>query len=70
MNQSCVSVSDTLPCAGVGPYDQRSIASREDVLTYTTSVLSQTVVSGPVTARITLLLDQPGTTRPFLKQFL
>ncbi len=44
---------------GVGPYDQRAITERADVITYTTSVLSPTVISGPVTASISLSLDQP-----------
>lgn len=42
----------------MGPYDQRVIATRSDVLTYTTSILPETVITGPVTASITLLLDQ------------
>ena len=48
------------PATGVGPYDQRPIAQRDDVMSYTTPVLPTTlVISGPVSARITLVLDQP-----------
>jgi putative CocE/NonD family hydrolase len=47
--------------SGVGPFDQRPIAERADVLSYTTPVLSQMVISGPVTASISLILDQPDT---------
>jgi hypothetical protein len=43
----------------VGPYDQRPIAQRDDVLSYTTPALPATVISGPVSASITLVLDQP-----------
>ena len=48
-----------LNSAGVGPFDQRSIAERGDVLSYTTAALSQMVISGPVAASISLMLDQP-----------
>ena len=45
--------------AGVGPFDQRSIAERDDVLSYTTAALSQMVISGAVNASISFILDQP-----------
>ena len=48
-----------LHSAGVGPFDQRSIAERDDVLSFTTAALSQMVISGAVTASISFILDQP-----------
>ncbi len=43
----------------MGPYDQRLIAQRDDVMSYTTPVLPTILISGPVSARINLVLDQP-----------
>ncbi len=46
--------------SGVGPFDQRSIAERDDVLSYTTPQFGRPLtISGPVTASISFMLDQP-----------
>ena len=45
-----------------GPYDQRSLENREDVLVFTTDVLSDPVwITGPVKARLFVSSDCPDT---------